>query len=559
MLDLFPPPLGARIASRFDLVAPLRGEGAVRTFLVHDQQTGQRRSLSLFDPAHTQIGAWAEFARLVAVAAEAGVPGLKLPPQVPPTPSDPPHLIDDLPVHRGLDRLLAQDGRIPWQRALAIGERIAGILQSTVAVTRVGHRALTPSRCTVDTRDEAELLDYGVAEIELNGEPSDDAEYRAPEQRGAKGDHRSDVYSLAAILYELISGECPAGTAPAPLSSLSTAPPAVAALLDQALAKDPALRPADPAAMRATLRQLLGLAALPASTTQAPVEPRPAAPPSPTNKLPGELSSLARPDPKPLLPLGTSSPSALTPRPASRQPILPEPLPAPRPTPRPQMAPIEPPERTERLPQRQPSPDATLILPNTADPPTERLSKPPAAVPVILPSSTRSNPGHLDDPPTDRTEVLSPLPARAPSPLPDRTEVLSPHPPHAAPLPERTEVLSATPAHAPRYIAAAQVTLPNPATDIDEDKTTVMPAHRRVPVQSTPASTSQVEPTVAIIVPGRPAHPAIQAPAHQVPPTMPSLLSPHVHITGRTLRTALIAFNVALGLAILVRLLLWAI
>jgi hypothetical protein len=121
MAELFPPPLGAQIAGRFELLAPLRGDGAVLTFLAHDLQTGQRRALTLFDPAYTQADVWAEYARLVAAAAEAKVPGLALPPHVPASPPDPPHVVDDPPANRGLDRLRVQKdpslGSEPWRSA----------------------------------------------------------------------------------------------------------------------------------------------------------------------------------------------------------------------------------------------------------------------------------------------------------------------------------------------------------------------------------------------------------------------------------------------------------
>lgn len=147
MSELFPPPLGTRIAGRFELLAPLRGDGPVLTYLAQDLQAGKRRALTLFDPAYATANAWAEYHRLVTTSAEAKIPGLALPQEVPATPPDPPHVVDDPPVNRSLDRLRAQEGRLAWQRALTIGERIAEVLHDAFVKTGAAHRALSPSRC----------------------------------------------------------------------------------------------------------------------------------------------------------------------------------------------------------------------------------------------------------------------------------------------------------------------------------------------------------------------------------------------------------------------------
>jgi hypothetical protein len=441
MFILFPPPLGTRICDRYELLAPLRGDHAVVTYLALDEHTGQRHALTLFDPTRAQADLWAEYARLVSVAAAAKLPGLMLPPQVPATPPDPPHVVDDPPVKRGLDRLCAQEGRIPWQRALALGERLAAILHGVYAATAVAHRALTPSRCTIGVNDEVEVLDYGVAEIELAGDEPEEAEYRAPEQRGGKGDIRSDVFSLAAILYELLSGTRPSA-APPRLSSLVSVPPAVERVLDQSLAVDPAERPANLEAMRAALREALDLTQAPSNKRTAPPDstPLPRTPARPHTKS----SALHQLDPLPLIPPVKPSPSPRTPHPADLQAERTE---------RFLKAPIQrdttlilsrsdasPPERTELLPTPPTQHDTTLALPNSDDLKSQR--PPPRARPT--PSS------HISDERTEvfqkspnhrapikkstqsvsknphQTKIFSTPPRRSPSPLPDRTEVLAP-------------------------------------------------------------------------------------------------------------------------------------
>lgn len=581
MSESFPPPLGTPIAGRFQLLAPLRGDGPVLTYLAQDTQAGKRRALTLFDPAYATTSAWAEYHRLVTTAAEAKIAGLTLPPQVPATPPDPPHVVDDPPVTRGLDRLRAQEGRVPWQRALTIGERIAAVLHDAFVKLGVAHRALTPSRCTVGAGDTVELLDYGVAEIELTGEQPEEAEYRAPEQRDGKGDVRSDVFTLAAILYESISGTCPSASPPL-LSSLVPVPPAVDRLLDEALAADPAQRTSDLATMRAALREALGLPALPASEPATPAsepatpasEPatsarrQPTATPALVDESRVDSPSPHRPEPRPVTPSPKPSPAPLS-RPLANRPAPVKPVQSPRAIlSRQRQASEDPPiERTERLPPKPFQQDTTLLLSNTEDAPTERVSL-LGAQPVrpADPHGERTEvfkkrqPNHRA-PPDERTEKL---PGSAP--LPDRTEVLSPSPAGPAPLPERTEILSSSAARdlapgqsalrADPRLAAPPRSQPASAMEVDDERTTVM--DRRI--QTPPEATSSLEPTIGAIRVHRP-NPPRQAQASQPdrpsPPTVEPP-SPQLPLSGDFLRTTLLKVNLVLVLLLLVGLIFWA-
>ncbi|WAS96431.1 serine/threonine protein kinase [Nannocystis punicea] len=636
MADLFPPPLGTSIAGRFELLAPLRGDGAVLTYLAHDPQAGQRRALTLFDPACTTASAWAEYHRLVTTATEAEIPGLTLPPQVPATPPDPPHVVDDPPVNRSLDRLRAQEGRIPWQRALTIGERIAAVLHDAVEKTGVAHRALTPSRCTVGIADEVEVLDYGVAEIELVGEQLEEAEYRAPEQRNEKGDPRSDAFALAAILYELISGTCPSASPPM-LSSLAPVPPAVDRLLDQALAVDPAQRPSNLAAMRAALREALGL---PASKPETPANPPTVTPPASKQKTPANPPPKASPTLKPETPASappTASPTRKQETPATAPPTLePEtpasPLPTASPTrkpetasptrkpetqasplptaaahrsgvdspspqrpeqrpvttPNPPVSPLRPLagrpaplkpvqsarailsraaqdasiERTERLPPSQQ--DTTLLLANTEDPPTERVSlfgarpnRPADPLDERTEVFQKRFPSHRSPPevrteklpgktpPPDRTEILNPSPS-----LPDRTEILSPQPARESPPPSDRTELQANP-----RLSAVPRPLPRSPGEDDDERTIVMGRIHGSPAQTSPKSaSSSLDPTIGAMRVHDLSRPRraqeAQAPEPSSPPSTPTPENP--------LRTTLLKVNLVLVLLLLVGVIVWA-
>ncbi len=160
-----------------------------------------------------------------------------------------------------LKRLIARTGPLPVRRALELGVQIGRAL-SFAHANGIVHRDVKPQNVLV--RDgSAKVTDFGIARadhLELDVEHTESGtvlgtgDYISPEQaRGERASERSDVYSLGALLYELLTGDVPYPaesavaaalrhtTDPVPevLAARPDVPVRVAGAVERALAKDP--------------------------------------------------------------------------------------------------------------------------------------------------------------------------------------------------------------------------------------------------------------------------------------------------------------------------------
>ena len=113
--------------------------------------------------------------------------------------------------------VLAREGKLPVERAVKIATEICDALYY-IHSRGVVHRDLKPENIVVDAQDRIKLIDFGIAGEEgarrltfgkfsnVMGTP----DYISPEQiQGKRGDARSDIYALGAILYEMLTGRPP--------------------------------------------------------------------------------------------------------------------------------------------------------------------------------------------------------------------------------------------------------------------------------------------------------------------------------------------------------------
>ena len=177
-----------------------------------------------------------------------------------------------------MEELVKRDGALPGPRAIHLLRQVGGALGEAHRVGLI-HRDIKPSNVMVCDRggipDVAKLLDFGLVRAQVVGAadgsltqegaiPGTPA-YMSPEQAAGREDldGRSDIYSLGAVAYYLLTGRPPFAErsavqmlaahmyeAPAPLMThRPDLPAALQEVVLRCLAKDPAERFADVGAL----------------------------------------------------------------------------------------------------------------------------------------------------------------------------------------------------------------------------------------------------------------------------------------------------------------------
>ena len=194
---------------------------------------------------------------------------------------------------RDLQGLLTTTGPLKPARAVMIIEQVAKALQAAHNVGLV-HRDVKPSNILVADYDFAYLIDFGIArgvgEATLTsvGTMIGTPYYMAPERfRDGPVDARADVYALACVLHECLTGTTPFPGAtmesqmtahltmppPRPSAARRGVPPTFDAVIARGMAKEPQQRYQSALALAAAARR--------ATTT-----PMPAPPPPPMSEEP---------------------------------------------------------------------------------------------------------------------------------------------------------------------------------------------------------------------------------------------------------------------------------
>lgn len=138
-----------------------------------------------------------------------------------------PYMVMELLTGQSLAERLEQ-GRLPEMQALQFAKQVAESL-SEAHEHGIFHRDLKPDNIFIETvgvSTVVKVLDFGIAggvdamRLTRAGEVFGTPQYMSPEQcNGTDLDHRTDIYSLGCILYEMIEGK-PPFTAESPMATM---------------------------------------------------------------------------------------------------------------------------------------------------------------------------------------------------------------------------------------------------------------------------------------------------------------------------------------------------
>ena len=209
--------VGSVIDGRFEIGALLAETNMASIYKAFDRSTGEEVAIKIPLPdIESDISCHQRFLREEQIVAQLDHPFI-LKAVEPDRRKSRLYLATELLTGETLGQRLAREGALPAGEALRIAAAVCGAL-AYLHANEVVHRDLKPDNIVLCSDGSLRIIDFGISRLAkarrltfsgispLLGTP----EYMAPEQvKGKRGDHRSDLYSLGAILYEMLTGVCP--------------------------------------------------------------------------------------------------------------------------------------------------------------------------------------------------------------------------------------------------------------------------------------------------------------------------------------------------------------
>jgi len=259
------------IGERFRIERRLGRGGMAAVYLAHDQELGRPVAVKVLETLAGEDESRRRFLREAQLAARLTHPNIVT--------------VYDAGEHDGslyivmeyvegetLAERFARRGRLPPEEVVGLGRQACAGLQHAHDAGLV-HRDVKPQNLLVRSDGTLKISDFGIAraaeatQITMAGTILGTAGYLAPEQAsGEEASAAADVYGLAAVLYEALTGRPPVRVEslaelptahlrpPAPVRELApSVPPELERAVMGALARRPEERPASAAELADTL------------------------------------------------------------------------------------------------------------------------------------------------------------------------------------------------------------------------------------------------------------------------------------------------------------------
>src|SRR5690349_2842272 len=221
------PLIGQLIADRYQILSMIGEGGMGRVYVAEHVRMGRKSAVKVINPAlATTADAISRFNREAANACKINHPNVAQVYDFGEMADGTLYLAMEYIDGETLDSIVAREGSLPPARAAQLTKQVADAL---FAAHHLGiiHRDLKPENVMIarhlDGSDWVKVVDFGIAKtvqrdgmeggsqtVTTAGVSLGTPEYMSPEQlAGERLDHRTDIYSLGLVLFNMLTGELP--------------------------------------------------------------------------------------------------------------------------------------------------------------------------------------------------------------------------------------------------------------------------------------------------------------------------------------------------------------
>jgi serine/threonine protein phosphatase PrpC/predicted Ser/Thr protein kinase len=207
---------GDVLDNRFEIDSVISRSGMATIYQAKDRETGKSVAVKIpYMQLESDAGSFARFQREAEIGELLDHPNILKFIKVPN--KSRPYIVTEYLEGKSLNDVMNEVRPFPIQDAVQIASYVCGAL-AHMHEKKVVHRDLKPQNIMICGDGSLRIIDFGIAKsTEMRrltfagftpamGTP----DYMAPEQvKGKRGDERTDIYSLGAVLYEMVTGSVP--------------------------------------------------------------------------------------------------------------------------------------------------------------------------------------------------------------------------------------------------------------------------------------------------------------------------------------------------------------